>query len=155
MLGARNSSQIDEFCTRGKHKDLDVHYISQNYFALLRQSIRNNSDKLILLKQILRDVQSMYYDIGAYNMKYDDFKEMCHKTWSERFNYLCIDMAESKNEGKYRFFKELKTTYLECIPESELFYKINVVFNWKRRRFESFERVSIVIKSCKSCQITR
>ena len=39
MLGARNSSQIDEFFTRLRHEDLDVYYISQNYFGLPRQSI--------------------------------------------------------------------------------------------------------------------
>ena len=121
MLWAKNSSQIDEFFTRGRHEDLDVYYISQSYFALPRQSIRNNSDRLILFKQTLRDVQSMYYDIGAYDMKYDDFKEMCHKAWSERFNYLCIDVTKNKNEGKYRIFNESKTTYINCIPESEHF----------------------------------
>ena len=65
MLGDRNSSQIEDFFTRGRHEDLDVYYISQSYFALPRQSIRNNSDRLILFKQTLRDVQSMYYGIGA------------------------------------------------------------------------------------------
>ena len=94
MLGAKNSSQIDEFFTRGKHEDLDVYYISQSYFALPRQSIRNNTDRLILFKQTLRDVQSMYYDIGAYDMKCDEFKEMCHKAWDERYNYLCIDITK-------------------------------------------------------------
>ena len=63
MFGAKNSSQIDEFFTRGRHEDLDVYYISQSYFALPRQIIRNNSDRLILFKQTLRDVQIMYYDI--------------------------------------------------------------------------------------------
>ena len=33
MLGAKNSSQIDEFFTRGRHEGLDVYYISQSYFA--------------------------------------------------------------------------------------------------------------------------
>ena len=121
MLGAKKSSQIDEFFTRGRHEDIDVYYISQSYFALPRQSIRNNSDILILFKQTLRDVQSMYYDIGAYDMKYDEFKEMCHKAWDERYNYLCIDMAKNKNEVKYRIFNESKTTYIDCIPESEPF----------------------------------
>ena len=88
MLGSKNSSQIDEFFTRGRHEDLDVYYISQSYFALPRQSIRNNSDRLILFKQTLRDVQSMYYDIGAYDMNYDEFKQMCHKAWDEKCNYL-------------------------------------------------------------------
>ena len=121
MLGAKNSSQIDEFFTRGRHEDLDVYYISQSYFALPRQSIRNNSDILILFKQTLRDVQSMYYDIGAYDMKYDEFKEMCHKAWDEKYNYLCIDITKNKNEGKYRIFNESKTTYIDCIPETEPF----------------------------------
>ena len=68
MLGAKNSFQIDEFFTRGRHEDLDVYYISRSYFALPRQSIRNNSDRLILFKQTLRDVQSMSHDIGAFDM---------------------------------------------------------------------------------------
>ena len=121
MLGAKNSSQIDEFFTRGRHEDIDVYYISQSYFGLPRQSIRNNSDRLILFKQKLRDVQSMYYDIGAYDMNYDEFKEMCHKAWDERYNYLCIDMTKNKTEGRYRIFNESKTIYIDCIPESEPF----------------------------------
>ena len=60
MLGAKNSSQIDDFFTRGRYEDLDVYYIKQSYFALPRQNIRNNSDGLKLFKQTLRDVQSMY-----------------------------------------------------------------------------------------------
>ena len=93
MLGARNCSEIDEFFTRGRHENLNVYYISQSYFVLPRQSIRNNSDRLILFKQSLRDVQSMYYDIGAYDMNYSEFKEMCHEAWDEKFNYLCIDIT--------------------------------------------------------------
>ena len=100
MLGARNCSQTEEFFTRGRYEDLDVYYISQSYFALPRQSIKKNSDRLILFKQTLRDVQNMYYDVGAFDMKYFEFKEMCHKAWSERFNYLCIDMTKNKDNGK-------------------------------------------------------
>ena len=84
MLGAQNSSQIDEFFTRGRLEDLDVYYISHGDFALPRRSIRNNSDRLILFEQTLRDVQNMYNDIGAYDMKYDEFKEMCYKAWTEK-----------------------------------------------------------------------
>ena len=68
MLGARNSSQIDEFYTRGKHEDLSVSYVSQSYFGLPSQSIRNNSDRLILFKQTIKDVQSIIYGIGDYDV---------------------------------------------------------------------------------------
>ena len=30
-------------------------------------------------------------------------------------------MSKNKNEGKYRIFNESKTTYIECIPETEPF----------------------------------
>ena len=63
----------------------------------------------------------MYYDIGAYDMKYDELREMCHVAWSEKFNYLCIDKTKIKDERKYRIFKERKNTYIECIPETEPF----------------------------------
>ena len=104
-----------------REEDLDVYYISQSSFALPRQSIRNNSDRIMSLKQTLRGVESMYYDIGAYDMINDEFKKMCHKAWSERFNYLCNDMAKNKNEGKNRIFNENKNTYIECIFETEAF----------------------------------
>ena len=61
----------------------------------------------------------MYYDIGAYDMLYSEIKEMCLKAWSERFNYLCIDMTKNENEGIHLILKESKNTSIECIPESE------------------------------------
>ena len=69
MLGARNSFQMDEFFTKETNENIDVYYIGQSYFGLSRQSIRNNSDILFLFEETLRDVQSMYYDIGGYVMK--------------------------------------------------------------------------------------
>ena len=121
MLGSRNCSQIDEFLKRGRHRDLDVYYISHSFFVLPRQSIRNNSGTLILSKKTLRVVQSMCRNIGAFDMLYDEFKEMCRVAWSEKLNYLCFDMIKNKNEGYYRIFNKNKTTYIECIFESERF----------------------------------
>ena len=60
----------------------------------------------------------MYHDFGGYDINYDEFKKMCHKAWSERFNYICTDMTESKTEGVYRIFNESKTTFIECNPET-------------------------------------
>ena len=70
----------------------------------------------------------MYHDIGAFDMIYDGFKEMCRIAWSENFNYLFIDMTINKNEGKYRFFNESKKTYTDCISESELFKNFYMLF---------------------------
>ena len=86
MLGDGNCSQIDEFFTRGRHEDLDVFYMSQSYFGLPRQNSRSNSERTILFKQTLRDVQSTYSDNGAFDMIYDEFEERCRVAWSEKFN---------------------------------------------------------------------
>ena len=67
----------------------------------------------------------MYYDIGAYDMKYDGFKEMCRVAWSEKPNNLCIGMSEKKNDCKYRILNENKNTfiiYVDCISETEPFH---------------------------------
>ena len=122
MLGVRNSSQIEDFYTRGRHERLEVNYTNQSYFGLPRHSIRNNCDRLILFKQTLRGVQSMYYDIAAFDIVLSEFKEMCRKAWGEKFNYLCIDITKNKNEGKYRIFNKNKNTYFECICDSGAFW---------------------------------
>ena len=124
MLGARNSSQIGEFFTRGRHEVLDVYYISQSNFALPRQSINNKSDNLIPFKHTLIDDQSMYYDISAFDMKYDEFKEMCHKTWSERFNYLFIDVTKNKNRVNIVFSMKPKPHTLNVSPKVNLLKNI-------------------------------
>ena len=71
----------------------------------------------------------MYYDIGAYDMLYSEFKEMCRKTWRERLNYLSFDMTKHKNDGKYRIFSEKKTHILKVFAKVNLFSFLNVVSN--------------------------
>ena len=119
MLGIGNSSQVDEFFTIRRNEALEVYYISQNCFGLPRRSIRNKSPRKGLFKQSLRDVESMYKDLGGYDIAYYLFKDMCHETWSERFNYLCIEVIKNKIEAKYRIFCENKNTYNDCTPETK------------------------------------
>ena len=63
----------------------------------------------------------MYRDIGGFDMKNDEFKEMSRKIWSEKFHYLRIDISGKKKENIYRFFNESKNTFTESIPKSEGF----------------------------------
>ena len=79
----------------------------------------------------------MYYDIGAHDMKYDEFKEMCRKAWSEEYKYLCIDMAKNKNESKYFILSESKNTYIECICKTQalkLFKSLKCCFQLKTEK---------------------
>ena len=87
---------MDAVFTTGRHENLVFNYINQSYFGLPRQSVRTNSDKIILFKQTLRDVESVYKDVGWYDIAYCEFEGMWCNAWSERFKYLCIDMTIKK-----------------------------------------------------------
>ena len=108
-----------------------MYYISQSYFGLPRQSIRNNRDRKILFKQSLWGVESLYRDIGAYDIEYRKTKEMCRKAWSENFYYLYIDMTKIKKAGKCSIFNENKDTYNEGICETEAFWFFKCCFQLK------------------------
>ena len=85
----------------------------------------------------------MYYDIGAYDMKYDEFKQICYKAWSERFNYLCIDMTKDRNDGKKLIFNESKNIYIERICETEAFNIFKLLFPIKDR--EDLEKLEVAV----------
>ena len=57
VLGSSNSRFIDQFFIRGRHNDLDFYYLSQSYFDLPKRTIRNNSKKIILFNQTLKDIE--------------------------------------------------------------------------------------------------
>ena len=49
MLGKQNICEA--YYTRGRHNNIDCFYISQNYFKLPRQTIRENTNFIILFPQ--------------------------------------------------------------------------------------------------------
>ena len=70
-LGTSNSNYIHQFFIRGRHINLDVYYLSQSYFDLPKRTIRNNSNKIILFIQTIKDFENINKDIGGYDMSYD------------------------------------------------------------------------------------
>ena len=110
ILGSSNSRFIDQFFIRGRHNNLDIYYLSQSYFDLPKRTIRNNSNKIILFNQTLKDIEHIYRDVAGYDMKYDEFKELCRKSWEEDYNYLCIDRSKKIDQGRYCICNESKKT---------------------------------------------
>ena len=121
ILGSSNSRFIDQFFIRGRHNNLDIYYLSQSYFDLPKRTIRNNSNKIILFNQTLKDIEHIYRDVAGYDMNYDEFKELCRKSWDEDYNYLCIDRSKKRDQGKYCICNESKNTYLEATPQTKPF----------------------------------
>ena len=57
----------------------------------------------------------------GYDLNYDEFKELCRKSWREEYNYLCIDRSKKKDQGRYCICNGSKNTYIECTPQSSPF----------------------------------
>ena len=95
--------------------------MSQSYFDLPKRTIRKKSEKIILFNQTLKDIEHIYRDVAGYDMGFDEFKELCRKSWDEDYNYLSFDRSEKRDQGRYCICNENKNTYLECIPETKPF----------------------------------
>ena len=121
ILGSSNSRFLDKFFIRGRHNNLDIYYLSQSYFDLPKRTIRKNSDNIILFNQTLKDIEHIYRDVAGYDMNYDEFRELCRKSWEEDYNYLCIGRSKKIDQGKYCICNESKKTYIEATPQTKPF----------------------------------
>ena len=96
-------TKAEAYYTRGRHNNCDTFYISQNYFRLPRQTIRENSNLILLFPQDSKNLNHIYADHCAMDMKMDEFKSFCHDSWAaDTYNFITIDLSSSKNNGKYR-----------------------------------------------------
>ena len=111
-------SKAGAYYTRGRHSSCDSWYISQNYFALPRKSVRENSNIIILYPQNSKSVQHIYQD-HCTDLPFEEFKDLCQHVWREEFNFLTIDLTSSLSDGKYR--ENLETFYIprSCLSESD------------------------------------
>ena len=60
FLGKQNKA--DAYYTRGRHSNCDTFYISQNYFRLPLQTIRENADLIILFPQDAKNLNHIHAD---------------------------------------------------------------------------------------------
>ena len=121
MLLSKQESNIDLFFTRGRHNNIDIYNISQSYFHLPKNTIRNISNKIILFKQTLRDIILLFHDIGGLDMNLDEWKQLCRKAWENDYDYLQIDGFAKIENGRYTIRNCNKTNYIECTPVTKPF----------------------------------
>ena len=64
---------------RGMHSNVDCFDLSQNYFKLPRQTIRENANFICLFPQDLKNINHIYSDHVGDDMPKDEFKQFCRK----------------------------------------------------------------------------
>ena len=94
-------SKAGAFYSRGRHNNCDSLYISQNYFSLPRNSVRENSNLIILFPQNNKSVQNIHQD-HCTDIPFEEFRTLCQNIWKTKYNFLTIDLTSSLLDGKYR-----------------------------------------------------
>ena len=103
-------SKAEAYYTRGRHNSCDTLYISQNYFRLPRQTIRENSNLIILFPQDARNLNHIHADHCSSDISLSEFRDFCKKVWKREHNFVTIDLTSRVWNGKYR--KNLDCFYL-------------------------------------------
>ena len=122
MLLSRQESNNDLLFNRGRHLNFDIYYISQSHFHLPTNTIRNNSFIIILFKQTLGDIRTIFHYIAGLDMNLEEWKQLCRKALENEYDYLQKDRFARIGEGRYTNRICIKRTYTECSTETKSFW---------------------------------
>jgi GTPase SAR1 family protein len=97
-----DQSNLHAYFIRGRHYNINCIYLSQNYFELPKNSIRDNSNAFVFFKATAKNVQNIYQDIGAMDFdEFSDFKAICKEAWKKKHSYLFVNTTEDNLTDKY------------------------------------------------------
>ena len=83
-----------------------------------KRTKRNKCNKIFLFNQTLKDIEHVYRCVSGY----DEFEELCTKSWVEDYIYLCFDRCKKKrSRQRYCIYNESEISYTECTPETNPF----------------------------------
>ena len=95
-------TKCEFYYVRGRHSNVDCIYLSQNYFRLPRQTIRENSNFICIFKQDEKNINHIYNDHVGEDMSKEEFRKFCLKCWERLHGFAVIDLTSKAHEGKYR-----------------------------------------------------
>ena len=87
----------------------DTIFLSQNYFRLPRQSIRENSNFFMLFQQDAKNLNHIHTDHCS-DISFEEFRHFCQEVLDQPHSFVTIDLTSRLEYGKYR--KNLDTFYI-------------------------------------------
>ena len=96
-----NNDKIQAMLKRGRHNNLSIIKISQEYCELPNRTIRANGNTYHIFKpNNLREVQNLYEDEVSMDMPPNEFKYLTSTCWIEKYIPLTIDMTKNRYQGR-------------------------------------------------------
>ena len=97
-----NNDKIQAMFKRGRHINLSIFIISQDYYELPKRTISANGNNHLFKTNNYLDVRNIYQDKASMDMTLDEFISLISICWNEKYNPLTIDMTKDKYTGRYR-----------------------------------------------------
>ena len=102
FLGKQNKAEV--YYTRGRYNNCDTIYIAQNYFRLLRHTVRENSNFIIIFPEDVKNLTHIHADHCTSDISLPEFKQFRHGVWSDAgaHNFVTMDLTNTPRNRKYR-----------------------------------------------------
>ena len=71
----------ESYYVSGRHSNVDCFYLSQNYFKLPRQTIREKTNFICLFPQDLKNLNHIFDDHVRSDMTKEEFRQLCKTAW--------------------------------------------------------------------------
>ena len=85
---------------RSRHNNLSIFIISQDYYELLKRTIRANGNFYHKFKaNIFRDVRKLFQDKASMDMTLNEFKNFSSTCWNEKYEPFTFAMNKDKFTG--------------------------------------------------------
>ena len=99
-----NDPRVQAMFKRSRHSNLSIFIISQEYYELLKRSIRANGNISHIFKpNNFGDVQNPYEDKASMGMTLNEFKFLTSTCSNEKYQPLTIEMNKDRYHGRHRF----------------------------------------------------
>ena len=98
-----NDPRVQATFKRSRHNNLSIFIGSQDYYELLKKTIRARGNIYHIFKpNNFLDVRNIYQDKASINLTLDEFKNLTSTYRNEKYQPLTIDMTKDKYAGRYR-----------------------------------------------------
>ena len=98
-----NNDKIQAMFKRGRHNNLSIFIISQDYYELPKRTIRANGNIYHIFKpNNFLDIRNIYQDKASMDMTLNEFNLLKYTCWNEKYQPLTIDMTKNAYDGPYR-----------------------------------------------------
>ena len=97
-----NHETVQNYFSRGRHRNLDCIYLSQSYTQAPKRNARDNVNLLAIFKSDDLNLHSLYKGHVGGDMTFQAFKKLCSHAWRNKFGFLVICKDNDINKGRYR-----------------------------------------------------